>query len=408
MLEPDIKQKINPRRPVVQTTLKVGKPGDKYEREADAVADRVMRMDEKESLQMQPLDQEEEELQMKIRMQPEEEEEEIQMQIQRQPATTGEQILKNAGENAQITPVEKNIGALRGNGPRLSPETRMFFEPRFNYRFDKVKVHTNALAADTATMLGARAFTVGNDIVFGHNQYNPHSMSGKKLLAHELTHVVQQGAARPAEHTSNQRISQKTGRLTQANLIQTSPLDALAGTFRDFVTNPATAVSPVESVFSSVVSSNRALASRITIPASWMQALVNYASANLMDGVVLLSALSRSPAFFRGGWIMGLQPNAAAMTLNHSIFIPSGSTISLTTYIHELVHVAQYGVLGVTGFLASYFGMSAVTVLYRWLNGLPTNAMRSSPHENQAYDLAARFRSWYRSTNGTDPSTLRV
>ena len=81
------------------------------------------------------------------------------------------------------------------------------------------------------------------------------------------------------------------------------------------------------------------------------------------------------------------------MTLNQSIFVRGG--LSLSTFVHELVHVRQYGYLGKTGFLVSYFGTSASTIAYRWVRRLPLNPMKSSPHEKQAYDLETRFRSWY-------------
>jgi hypothetical protein len=89
---------------------------------------------------------------------------------------------------------QSHILALSGRGQPLPESARNFFEPRFGYDFSQVRVHTDATAAETARALNARAFTVGRDVVFGAGQYAPETSQGKKLLAHELTHVVQQGS----------------------------------------------------------------------------------------------------------------------------------------------------------------------------------------------------------------------
>jgi hypothetical protein len=84
---------------------------------------------------------------------------------------------------------------LRQGGRALDPATRAFFEPRFGRDFGDVRIHTDARAAESARAVSARAYTVGRDVVFDHGQYAPHSDSGKRLLAHELTHVLQQQSA---------------------------------------------------------------------------------------------------------------------------------------------------------------------------------------------------------------------
>ena len=81
---------------------------------------------------------------------------------------------------------------LRSPGQPLDTATRAFFEPRFGHDFSKVRVHADSNAAASARDVDALAYTVGNRIVFNHSQYAPASASGRKLLAHELTHVVQQ------------------------------------------------------------------------------------------------------------------------------------------------------------------------------------------------------------------------
>ncbi|MBD0371725.1 MAG: DUF4157 domain-containing protein [Pyrinomonadaceae bacterium] len=90
---------------------------------------------------------------------------------------------------------------LRSSGQPLDAATRSFFEPRFGHDFSQVRVHTGAKAAESAQAVNALAYTVGRDVVFAGGQYAPHTFEGQKLLAHELSHVLQQsqgGAGAPA------------------------------------------------------------------------------------------------------------------------------------------------------------------------------------------------------------------
>lgn len=169
--------------PHLQAKLTVGAPDDAYEREADRVADAVMRMPEPD-----------ERIQ---RMCPECEE-----QMQRQPADEleEEEVLSAKslpGETPEVGDgVESQIHSLRGGGQPLPEATRSFFEPRFGESFAGVRVHDDSRAQTLARAVNARAFTVGQDIVFGGGQLEPDTAQGKKLLAHELTHVVQQTGGR--------------------------------------------------------------------------------------------------------------------------------------------------------------------------------------------------------------------
>lgn len=83
--------------------------------------------------------------------------------------------------------------ALRSSGQPLDATTRAFMEPRFGHDFGQVRVHTGAQADESARAVNALAYTVGRDIVFRADQYQPESRPGQRLLAHELAHVVQQG-----------------------------------------------------------------------------------------------------------------------------------------------------------------------------------------------------------------------
>jgi hypothetical protein len=137
----------------LQAKLRIGQPGDKYEHEADRVADEVMRMAEPQAVSQEDthIQQacegcEEEEL----RRQPEEEEEEEELL----------QTKEMSGQNAETTPdIESRINAIRGGGQPLAESERVFFEPRFGYDFGQVRVHADA-----------QAYTVGRDVMFGARQ----------------------------------------------------------------------------------------------------------------------------------------------------------------------------------------------------------------------------------------------
>lgn len=98
---------------------------------------------------------------------------------------------------------EQMIHASRGSGAPLSPNTRNFFENRFSTDFSGVRVHTDSQASRLSQNLNAQAFTVGNDIYFNKGKYDTGTSAGKGLLAHELTHTIQQGASGGAVQNQN-------------------------------------------------------------------------------------------------------------------------------------------------------------------------------------------------------------
>jgi hypothetical protein len=97
-----------------------------------------------------------------------------------------------AGPAAAATPPPIVHEVLNSSGQPLDPATRNFFEPRFGHDFSRVRVHTDDRAAESARAVNAAAYTVGSDIVFDSNRYRPADNEGTRLIAHELTHVVQQ------------------------------------------------------------------------------------------------------------------------------------------------------------------------------------------------------------------------
>jgi peptidoglycan hydrolase-like protein with peptidoglycan-binding domain len=105
-----------------------------------------------------------------------------QLNVQRTPA--------NQTEPSTVPPIVQEV--LRSPGQPLGTETRAFMEPRFGHDFSHVQVHTDVRAAESARAVNALAYTVGRDVVFGTGQYAPGTTGGQRLIAHELTHVVQQ------------------------------------------------------------------------------------------------------------------------------------------------------------------------------------------------------------------------
>ena len=124
----------------------------------------------------------------------------------------------------RMTPcIDTASRALEGRGRPLSTAERAFFEPRFGHDFGQVRLHTDEQAAELARALSALAYTVGRDVVFRAGQYAPATTAGRRLLAHELTHVVQQD--RGHQHATIQRApTYKTCEETKTKLID----DAIA------------------------------------------------------------------------------------------------------------------------------------------------------------------------------------
>lgn len=182
----------------LQTKLTIGQPNDKYEQEADQIADQVVKIapsqkldiqrkceacEQKEDVQMKPILQKsgEEEVQTKsfpsiMRM----EEEEIQTKKDPQSGQTAPQNIR--------TKIEQS----RGGGSPLSSSTRSFMESRIGADFSKVRIHNDSNAHKLSAKLDAQAFATDNNIFFNQGKYNPETRWGQHLLAHELTHTVQQ------------------------------------------------------------------------------------------------------------------------------------------------------------------------------------------------------------------------
>lgn len=181
----------------IQAKLTVGASNDPYEQEADRVADQVMRMAE--------------------------------------PRVQAKS--DNAATDA--TPdLESRLAGSRGRGQALSNETRSSMESAFGVDFGSVRVHTDGDATQMNHELSAHAFTHGSDIYFNAGKYEPGSQEGKGLLAHELTHVVQQGSDTPQKVSPQTKMgftcpTQEKGRVQRfPNLGLGTPSNGVAATVR--------------------------------------------------------------------------------------------------------------------------------------------------------------------------------
>ncbi|MBU0702121.1 DUF4157 domain-containing protein [bacterium] len=118
----------------------------------------------------------------------EEEADKVAMSIMRKPSAISHQPSANNNEQGVISEIMSN----KGSGHGLDDNTRSFMGERFGYNFGGVRIHADGYAARKSNELNAEAFTIGRDVFFNAGRYNPSSTAGKRLLGHELTHVVQQ------------------------------------------------------------------------------------------------------------------------------------------------------------------------------------------------------------------------
>ncbi|MEE8154920.1 MAG: DUF4157 domain-containing protein [Phycisphaerales bacterium] len=172
----DIRQTLHGQR--LQPKLTIGEPNDQYEQEADRVADQMMRTPEPQlqracacggrcpKCQAEQLGQEHERLQTK--------------RVQ-------------ASDTGQIAAPPIVSEGLRSPGQPLDSATKAYFEPRFGHDLSHVRVHTDPKASESARAVSALAYTVGQDVVFRTGQFTPCTTKGRRLLAHELAHTIQQG-----------------------------------------------------------------------------------------------------------------------------------------------------------------------------------------------------------------------
>jgi len=184
----------------IQTKLEIGAANDKYEVEADRMADHVVsRMASGDSVQRKcSACEAEEKVQPKLQRMEEEETLQAKPMISRMEEEEEAMQMKSAiqrsgnGSMEASSEIESSLRSSKGGGNPLSDGTRSSMESAFGTDFSNVRVHTGNQAVQMSRDLNAQAFTHGSDIYFNSGKYNPESSSGQRLLAHELTHVVQQ------------------------------------------------------------------------------------------------------------------------------------------------------------------------------------------------------------------------
>lgn len=204
---------------IIQNKLTIGEPGDRYEQEADHIAEKVMKMPDR-AVKWKPTKP----FRRGTPCGPSViEKERIQTKSYDPDTAPGFQSVNEAEDNpakpwhdshqnqdtVSVTASNRQFSGRLGHP--LPESTREFFEPRFGYDFSDVRIHFDADAAESAKRLHARAFTIGSNIAFGSGAYAPQTYEGKKLIAHELTHVCQQnsGAVSENQQTSEPEVHPK-------------------------------------------------------------------------------------------------------------------------------------------------------------------------------------------------------
>ncbi|MFL5764171.1 MAG: DUF4157 domain-containing protein [Bacteroidia bacterium] len=191
----------------IQPALEVGKEDDDHEKEANSVADKIMRMPES--------GQEKQKMSTGKRK--------VQPMFNPTADKTGTmntgkrvvQKMSTGKSGLKATPnVEQGIHSTKGNGQSLQPELQQEMGSKIGADFSDVNVHTDNNAAEMNQEIGAKAFTHGKDIYFNKGQYDPASDTGKHLLAHELTHTVQQDGN---ENTIQRKLEQKDMAVTDGS-----------------------------------------------------------------------------------------------------------------------------------------------------------------------------------------------
>ncbi len=222
--------------PLIQTKLKVNKPGDRFEQEADSVSDKVMRMeasskphffnsqsnsgiakkaDSSNVYAVHPVINRSADLslfspsQIHRKNKPEDEK-----KIQLKKDVSHDKAYDVSDHT--LSHIEPALKETKGSGQPLPAGTNSFMSNSMGADFSPVRVHTDTKATAMSKALNAHAFTHGNDIYFNSGMYNPESSTGKKLIAHELTHVVQQGAVNRIQRSTQQSISINSGENTAA------------------------------------------------------------------------------------------------------------------------------------------------------------------------------------------------
>ena len=176
-----------PSQTLIQPQLEIGQEDDAYEKEANHIADKVMKMPAGADNKVQMMSDGKEEKKMK-----DEDEGKVRMMVD-SPMPVRKMSDGNGGALAAPKSVEQGISSSKGSGQTLPADTQQELGEKMNADFSGVKIHTDEKAVQMNQEVGAKAFAHGSDIYFNKGQYDPASSQGKHLLTHELVHTRQQG-----------------------------------------------------------------------------------------------------------------------------------------------------------------------------------------------------------------------
>ena len=198
----------------VQRQMKISSPDEPLEREAEKAADHVVTQ------------QTTSQHTTGVSRKPEEEEDRERAKHETPPVSHGVHRKEGAdaagGTGVAEASVEQGIEAARSGGRALPPDTRHEMEHAFGADFSAVRVHTDPEAARLSNAVGARAFATGPNVFFGQNEFHPESKSGKHLIAHELTHTIQQGVSEPL-HPSRSGVLNSSAKPSISRGVQAAP-----------------------------------------------------------------------------------------------------------------------------------------------------------------------------------------
>ena len=268
--------------------LKVGPTDDHHEHEAEETAERVMRVTAKTGTALE-------------RKCSQCEEEEEGHKLQRQDTGAGP---------GSAPPVVHEV--LNSPGRPMDGGLRSFMEPRFGHDFSGVRIHTDSKAAESARSVNALAYTVGRDIVFAGGRYAPESPDGKRLLAHELTHVVQQNQAGGA------------GSMAAKSAFTSSPMIASAH---------SPAEREADLLAHHVMSGHSAAGRKMAAPAGEMHRSVSISPTD-PAAALLLAAITH---------LTGRQATATGGTLALGAAVPGAarSSATVTDYVQRAISAAR-------------------------------------------------------------------
>ena len=319
----------------VQAKLTIGQPNDKYEQEADATADKVVQRlsnnnsvlenNPSNNIQTKPVVSpasitpfvqtkctscEQEEKLQKKEMEEDSDLRKVQKKpifesnaeppaddeknVQRKCATCEHEDEKKVqaksddpADSAETSPIESSLSSSKGSGSPLPAATRREMESSFGADFSNVKIHNNSAAAEMSEGINAQAFTHGSDIYFNSGKYDIGSSEGKHLLAHELTHTVQQGAS----HQHKQENSRSgTNQVQRFSL--TGGIEWIKSQIKDGLNSAAEAIIPGYSLLNTILGKN--LITDVPVERSGKNLVKGYMQLVPGIGTILLNELKET------------------------------------------------------------------------------------------------------------------